>query len=234
MAIRPRRSLLYMPGSNARALDKARSLPADGLILDLEDAVAPDAKALAREQIIATLAEGGYGHRELLVRVHALSTPWGADDLRGIARNHLRRHRAAMTLNTTAVVHEAYLKIADGHGRWQHRAHFYALASTAMRQLLVDHARRRHADKRGGGAVHVTLSESSVSTAAPAIDVLSLDAALRELAALDPILERVVECRFFAGLSVAETAEALGRSQRSIERDWARARAHLFESLASD
>lgn len=85
MSIRPRRSLLYMPGSNARALDKARSLPADGLILDLEDAVAPDAKALAREQIVAALAEGGYGHRELLVRINALSTPWGADDLRAIA-----------------------------------------------------------------------------------------------------------------------------------------------------
>ncbi len=85
MTIRPRRSLLYMPGSNPRALDKARSLPADGLILDLEDAVAPDAKALAREQVVAALAEGGYGHRELLVRINALSTPWGADDLRAIA-----------------------------------------------------------------------------------------------------------------------------------------------------
>ena len=81
MKIRPRRSLLYMPGSNARALDKARSLPADGLILDMEDAVAPDAKKLAREQIIAALKEGGYGHRETMVRINALSTPWGADDV---------------------------------------------------------------------------------------------------------------------------------------------------------
>ena len=85
MAIQPRRSLLYMPGSNPRALDKARSLPADGLILDLEDAVAPDAKALAREQIVAALAEGGYGHRELLVRINALATPWGLDDVAAIA-----------------------------------------------------------------------------------------------------------------------------------------------------
>jgi citrate lyase subunit beta/citryl-CoA lyase len=80
MTIRPRRSLLYMPGSNARALEKARSLPADGLILDMEDAVAPDAKQVAREQIAAALGEGGYGHRELMVRINALSTPWGADD----------------------------------------------------------------------------------------------------------------------------------------------------------
>jgi citrate lyase subunit beta / citryl-CoA lyase len=84
MTIRPRRSLLYMPGSNARALDKARSLPADGLILDMEDAVAPDAKQLAREQIVAALDEGGYGHREIMVRINALSTPWGADDITAV------------------------------------------------------------------------------------------------------------------------------------------------------
>ena len=85
MKIRPRRSLLYMPGSNPRALEKARTLPADGLILDMEDAVAPDAKQLAREQIIAALAEGGYGHRELMVRVNALSTEWGADDIKAVS-----------------------------------------------------------------------------------------------------------------------------------------------------
>jgi citrate lyase subunit beta / citryl-CoA lyase len=84
MTIRPRRSLLYMPGSNARALDKARTLPADGLILDMEDAVAPDAKQLAREQIVATLNEGGYGHREIMVRINALSTPWGVDDIAAV------------------------------------------------------------------------------------------------------------------------------------------------------
>jgi len=152
------------------------------------------------------------------------------DDLRRIARNHLRRHRANLTLNTTAVVHEAYLKLAEGNGAWKHRAHFYALASTAMRQLLVDHARRRHADKRGGGAIHVTLSEAAAS-AAPALDVLALDDAMKDLAALDPMLERVVECRFFAGLSVEETAVALDRSTRSVERDWARARSYLFDAL---
>lgn len=155
------------------------------------------------------------------------------DDLRRIARNHLRRHRASLTLNTTAVVHEAYLKLADGHGAWEHRAHFYALASTAMRQLLVDNARRRHADKRGGGVIHVTLSEAAATSATPAMDVLALDVALKDLATIDPMLERVVECRFFAGLSVEETALALERSTRSVERDWARARAYLFDALAS-
>lgn len=169
-------------------------------------------------------ADGSRELGELLPEVY--------DDLRRIARNHLRRNRAGVTLDTTAVVHEAYLKLLGGNGAWNDRGHFFALASTAMRQLLVDHARRRQAGKRGGGALHVTLSEAAASGAAPMLDVLTLDAALADLAGLDPMLERVVECRFFAGLSVEETATALGRSTRSVERDWARARAHLFESLA--
>ncbi len=108
MAIQPRRSLLYMPGSNPRALDKARSLPADGLILDLEDAVAPDAKALAREQIVAALAEGGYGHRELLVRINALSTPWGLDDVAAIAAAGTPPHAVLIPkVSTAADVQEA-------------------------------------------------------------------------------------------------------------------------------
>lgn len=155
-------------------------------------------------------------------------------DLRRIARNHLRRHQAGITLDTTAVVHEAYLKLASGRGVWDDRAHFFALASTAMRQLLVDHARRRHADKRGGGAVHVTLSHADGVSTEPALDVLALNDALTALAAIDPLLERVVECRFFAGLSVDECALALDRSVRSVERDWARARAYLYDALSGE
>ncbi len=154
------------------------------------------------------------------------------DALRQIARRHLRQHAPGVTLGTTAVVHEAYLKLAQGRGQWSERAHFFALASTAMRQLLVDHARRRNADKRGAGAVHVTLVESvAMAPESPPLDVLELDSALGALQAIDPNLVRVVECRFFAGLSVVETAEALDRSQRSIERDWARARAYLYDAL---
>jgi RNA polymerase sigma factor (TIGR02999 family) len=156
-------------------------------------------------------------------------------DLRVIARRHLRRLGPAHTLNTTAVVHEAYLKLAGSPGsRWNDRSHFFALASTAMRQLLLDHARRRRADKRGGGAVKVTLEDGmAVSADSATPDVLALDAALRGLAALDPALEKLVECRFFAGLNVEETALALGRSTRSVERDWARARAYLHQALSS-
>ncbi len=153
-------------------------------------------------------------------------------DLRRIARNHLRRHQDGLTLDTTAVVHEAYIKLAAGQGAWNDRAHFFALASTAMRQLLVDHARRRQADKRGGGAVHVTLSQADGVSTEGALDVLALNDALTGLAAIDPMLERVVECRFFAGLSVDECALALQRSPRSVERDWARARAYLFDTLS--
>jgi RNA polymerase sigma factor (TIGR02999 family) len=154
------------------------------------------------------------------------------DALRRIARRHLRQHAPGVTLGTTAVVHETYLKLAQGRGRWSERAHFFALASTAMRQLLVDHARRRNAEKRGAGAVHVTLIDGAMMAPDSAgLDVLELDSALGALAAIDPHLVRVVECRFFAGLGVEDTAEALGRSTRSVERDWARARAYLYDAL---
>jgi RNA polymerase sigma factor (TIGR02999 family) len=157
------------------------------------------------------------------------------EDLRLIARRHLRRLKPGHTLNTTAVVHEAYLKIAGSpDSRWNDRGHFFALASTAMRQLLLDHARRRRADKRGGGAVQVTLEDDMAVANSPVIpDVLALDAALRALGEHDPVLERIVECRFFAGLTVEETAAALGRSTRSVERDWARARAYLAQALSA-
>lgn len=154
------------------------------------------------------------------------------ETLRRIAHRHLRQHAPGVTLGTTAVVHEAYLKLAQGRGRWSERAHFFALASTAMRQLLVDHARRRNADKRGAGIAHVTLIDAvAIAPENPSLDVLALDSALDTLEAIDPNLVRVVECRFFAGLSVAETAEALDRSTRSVERDWARARAYLYDAL---
>lgn len=162
---------------------------------------------------------------------HAGFSPDAYAHLRRIARGHLRRHRPGATLNTTAVVHEAYLKLAGDPERYNDQEHFFAVASTAMRQLLVDHARRRLADKRGGGAVHVALDEATIADEAGGIDVLEIDGALRALAAHDPVLERVVECRFFAGLSVEETARALGRSARSIERDWARARAYLYAAV---
>lgn len=152
--------------------------------------------------------------------------------LRRIAHQHLRRYRPGETLNTTAVVHEAYLKLAaeDG-GFWQDRNDFFRVVSTVMRHLIVDYARRQQAEKRGGGALMVTLKDGVPSADAAVLDVVALDSALQGLAALDPGLERIVECRFFAGMTMEETAGALQRPMRSVERDWARARAYLLDAL---
>lgn len=152
--------------------------------------------------------------------------------LRRIAHQHLRRYRPGETLNTTAVVHEAYLKLAaeDG-GFWTDRNEFFRVVSTVMRHLIVDYARRQRAEKRGGGVLLVTLQDEVPSTDKAVLDVLALDEALQGLAQLDPGLERIVACRFFAGMTMEETAGALRRPMRSVERDWARARAYLLDAL---
>jgi len=157
--------------------------------------------------------------------------------LRRIAHQHLRRHRPGQTLNTTSLVHEAWIRLAagveDGADYWSlDRDEFLKLASTCMRRLIVDHARRHHADKRGGGAVVVSLEDSHAPAAEqPVLDVIAVDVALREMGSLDPALEKIVECRFFTGLTMQETASVLQRPMRSVERDWARARAYLLGAL---
>lgn len=152
--------------------------------------------------------------------------------LRRIAHQHLRRYRPGETLNTTAVVHEAYIKLAGEAGAfWSDRNEFFKVASTVMRHLIVDYARRQQAEKRGGGVLMVTLNDAVPAAGSAVLDVMSLDNALRELGTLDPALERIVECRFFAGMTVEETASALARPMRSVERDWARARAYLLDAL---
>lgn len=152
--------------------------------------------------------------------------------LRRLARRHLARCGPGVTASPTTIVHEAYLRLSGNDGvYWGDRAHFLAVASRAMRQLLVDRARRRTAAKRGGGCVHLVELEVAEEEPLARATVVAIDEALDGLEQHDPHLARVVECRFFAGLSVAETAMALGRSQRSIERDWTRARAHLLVAL---
>ncbi|MGH7541674.1 MAG: ECF-type sigma factor [Gemmatimonadota bacterium] len=154
------------------------------------------------------------------------------EELRKIAHRHLRRERAGHTLNTTALVHESYLSLAgSGDLEWQSRAHFCAVASRAMRHILVDYARRRSAAKRGGARIQITLAEGMAADEDPAHDLLALDEALERLAAWDERLARVVECRFFGGMTVDETAEALGTSRRTVERDWTRAKAYLYRML---
>lgn len=160
------------------------------------------------------------------------------EDLRRIAHHRLRQERRVHTLDTTALVHEAYLRLVSSADQtWKDRAHFFAIASRVIRNVLTDYARQRGAFKRGGGVIRVPLHEDLVDDpdiAAREIDLLALDEALSTLALHDARLEHVVECRFFGGLSVAETAEALDTSVRTVERDWTRARAYLYRELADD
>ena len=156
------------------------------------------------------------------------------DELRAIAGN-LFKHQPGQTLQPTALVHEAFLKLVDQSGAaWQDRAHFMAVAAKAMRHVLIDHARERGAAKRGGGWKRVTLDVADGASEAKPIDLLALDEALGRLGELDSRQASVVEMRFFAGLSVRETAEVLGVSQRTVELDWKMARAWLSRALTDD
>jgi RNA polymerase sigma factor (TIGR02999 family) len=155
-------------------------------------------------------------------------------ELRRVAGAHLQRARAPRDLQPTTLVHEVYQKLLGGHGAAVHdREHFFALAATAMRQLCVDHARARRAQKRGGGREAVTLDEAVAQASSLDVDVLDLDAALTELAALDAREARVVELRFFGGLAMDEVATALGVSLATAEREWRAARAWLARRLGA-
>jgi len=154
------------------------------------------------------------------------------DELRRIARRCLNGERANHSVQTTELVNEAFLRLVDVQQvDWQSRTHFLALSARLMRRVLVDYARARGADKRGGGAVHVTLDDATVGGAAPAADVVRLDDALKALAALDERKSRVVELRFFGGLTVDETAAALEISSKTVLRDWEFARAWLHREV---
>jgi RNA polymerase sigma-70 factor (ECF subfamily) len=175
-------------------------------------------------QLLADWANGDPDARDRLM-------PIVHDALRRLAHNYMRRERAGHTLQTTALVNEAYLRLAGIEGLpWRDRVHFFAIAATLMRRVLVDYARQRARDKRGGG-VSVTSLDDEVIAAQPAVDVVALDEALERLAAVDPQQSRVVELRFFAGLSVKETAEALGISPATVKRDWATAKLWLYHEL---
>jgi RNA polymerase sigma factor (TIGR02999 family) len=156
------------------------------------------------------------------------------DELREIARRHLRRERVGHTLQTTALMHEAYLKLGDRPEiEWQEPVRFRAFVSKAMRHVLIDHARGRATHKRGGGAIQITLqAEMAGADEASSIELLDLDRALTQLGDYDPRLVRVVECRFFGGLTAAEIAETLDISASTVERDWARAKAYLQRLLS--
>lgn len=156
------------------------------------------------------------------------------DELRRRARNYLRMERSGHTLQTTALVHEVYLKLAEQKEvSWESRNHFFAIAATLMRRILVDHARHKQRDKRGGKAIDLSLNEAlTVAVGGVDLDLLALDEALDRLGTKEDYLARVVELRFFSGLDVPQTAEVLGVSESTVKRDWAIAKAWLHRELS--
>ena len=155
------------------------------------------------------------------------------EELRRLARQCMSRERPGHTLQTSALVNEAYLRLVDQKNiRWRDRAHFFGIAARLMRQVLVDYARRRRYAKRGGDARRVPLDEAMIVSEERAADVVALDAALNSLAEIDPRQSQIVELRFFGGLSIEETAEALDVSPATVKREWATARAWLKREIA--
>ena len=178
--------------------------------------------------IDALLAMWGEGNRDAL---RAL-IPLLYDELRRVARQQLRRAPAARTLQTTALVHEAYLRLHQQfQGQFQNKSHFIAVCALLMRQILVGYERDKRAAKRGGGLHRCTLEDVHAVTQGKPLDLLDLDRALTELCQLDSEQGRIVELRFFGGLSVEETAKVLGKSSATVKRDWSSARIWLYEQL---
>jgi len=182
------------------------------------------------EEITQLLIDWGKGDQAALERL----MPLVYSQLRRLASNYLRRERVGHTLQPTALVNEAYLKLIDQkNAKWQNRAQFFGISAQLMRRILVDHARQRQAVKRGGSdqqRLSITSAQADVIHQ-PEIDLLALNEALDELAQMDPQQSRIVELKFFGGLSIDETAEVLGISHATIERDWKSARAWLRRQL---
>jgi RNA polymerase sigma factor (TIGR02999 family) len=187
-------------------------------------------ETLSPQEITRLLADWNAGDAEALERL----APLVYAELRRIARRQMGGERDGHTLQATALVNEAYLRLAGGGGlAVQERAHFYAVCAQVMRHVLVDHARAHARDKRGGGAPHVPLDEAAfAAVAGGSEEMLALDEALRELEGVDPKKARVVALRYFAGLSIEETAEVLGVSPTTVRREWRRAKAWLYRAVA--
>ncbi len=194
-----------------------------------------ESASAARSSITTLLTQWSLGDRGALDRL----VPLVYAELRKIAARQLRRQPQGAPVEPTDLVHALFVQLVDQrHARWENRAHFYAVAAQMMRRILVDHARARLAAKRGGSAVMVSLSDvghlAGTSPEGRVCDVLAIDKALERLASRDPEQVRIVEFRFFAGLSVEETAAVLGLSPRTIKREWRLAKAWLFRELRKD
>lgn len=186
-----------------------------------DDAVSPD--------ITLILSEWSAGHADAAERL----MPLVYQELRRLARQHLQRERADHTLQPTALVHEAYLRLVDqSRVSWQNRAQFFGVAAQLMRRILVDHARAHGAEKRGGNAEYIVLDEAAAPAEERAVNLLALDDALTQLARIDTRKSRIVELRFFGGLTVEETAEAMGLNPATVRRDWTFAKAWLHRAIS--
>ena len=168
------------------------------------------------------------GDREAL---HVLM-PLVYDEMRHLAHSYLRHERPGHTLQSTALVHEAFVRLTgNALPQWEDRTHFFGIAAHVMRQILVEYARSRNAGKRGGSVVKLAIDSVQEPSPAPDLDIVALDDALRDLARIDPQQSRVVELRFFSGLSIEDTAEVMGISESTVKRDWNTARAWLYREL---
>jgi RNA polymerase sigma factor (TIGR02999 family) len=184
------------------------------------------------DDVTTLLQRWGQGDRAALDHL----MPLVYDELRRLAASRLRRERSGNSLQSSALVNEAYLRLVNQHGvQWQNRAHFFAIAAQMIRRILVDHARAQHRDKRGGGVETILLDEAlhhgEPSEEARGVEMIALDTALHGLEKLDPEQSRIVELRFFAGLTVEETAEAMHLSRTTVNRHWVTARAWLIREL---
>lgn len=186
-------------------------------------------KKTSPQQITQLLIAWGNGDKAALEDL----LPLVYDELHRLARQYMRHERPGNTLQTSALVNEAYVRLVDQKNvKWQDRAHFFAIAAQLMRRILVDHARKRSSQKRAGGAQRVTLDEALVVSDERAAEVVALDDALVSLADIDERKSRIVELRFFAGLSIEETAEVLAVSPGTVMRDWTLAKAWLRRAIA--
>lgn len=188
------------------------------------------ATADRRTQVTQLLLRAEAGDRDATDRLF----PLVYDELRRLAGGMMRHERGSHTLQATALVHEAYFRlVGDPHAGWESRAHFFGAAATAIRRILVDHARSKNRDKRGGGWDRVPLPDGAADQT-PTLDLLALDEALEKLAHADPRMARLVELRFFVGLTVAEAAASLGISEATAVREWQLARVWLHAELSSE
>lgn len=180
------------------------------------------------ENVTRLLLDWSKGNKEALDRL----VPIVYEELRRQASRYLRRERAGHSLQTTALIHEAYIRLVDQRNvHWQNRAHFYGIAAQLMRRILVDHARTRTRAKRGGSGIRVSLDEATTITTSKDVDIVALDEALGRLAEIDQQQSRIVELRFFSGLNVEETAEVLRISPATVKREWRMAKAWLHREI---